>query len=209
MKSHIITLYRLTFALLGLIAIVTEIVALHNRNVFDPANFFSYFTIESNLLAVVMFTIFAFSYKFNALTINKLYIFKGAVTLYMLMTGIIFALLLAPIEDAILTAVPWDNIVLHYIIPIAAFIDWICLQPKVTMSFRQSLMWLAFPAIYVAYSLIRGFNTGWYPYPFLNADKNGYAQTLILIGVLFVVVFIATQALRKLSGVTGFVKQTP
>lgn len=209
MKFHIITLYRLMFALLGLIAIVTEIVALVNLSKFNPTNFFSYFTIESNLLAVAMFVIVAFNYSFNAGTIKKLYIFKGAVTLYMLMTGIIFAILLAPIENAALTAVPWDNIVLHYIIPIAVFIDWICLQPKVAVSFKHSLLWVSFPAIYVVYSLIRGFYTGWYPYPFLDADRNGYIQTFAVIGVLFVMVFFATQVVRKLSGFTGLIKQKP
>jgi hypothetical protein len=202
-----VSLYRLVFATLGFVAVITEIVTLNNRNIFNPSNFFSYFTIESNLLAAMMLAIFAFSYRYNAETAKKLYVFKGAITLYMLMTGVIFAVLLAPIEDAILTAVPWDNIVLHYIIPIVVVVDWLCFQPKVVISFKQSLAWLGFPAAYVTYSLIRGSIVGWYPYPFLNAEKNGYIQTLAVIAVLFVLVFFAAQLLRKVSGLGYFLKQ--
>jgi hypothetical protein len=45
---------RLALAFLGFSAVVTEIATLVARGVFVPANFFSYFTIESNVLAVVL-----------------------------------------------------------------------------------------------------------------------------------------------------------
>ena len=47
--------YKLAIGQLGLSAIVTEIVVLINRGRFNPVNFFSYFTIESNILICVAF----------------------------------------------------------------------------------------------------------------------------------------------------------
>jgi hypothetical protein len=38
------------------------------------------------------------------------------------------------------------------------------------------LLALAFPSAYLAYVILRGADTGWYPYPFLNpAHVGGYA----------------------------------
>ena len=37
----------------------------------------------------------------------------------------------------------------------------------------SSRPWLAFPLVYVVYSLIRGHSTHWYPYPFLDSGPRG------------------------------------
>jgi membrane protease YdiL (CAAX protease family) len=33
--------------------------------------------------------------------------------------------------------------------------------------------WLAWPLVYLAYSLVRGAVVDWYPYPFLDPDESG------------------------------------
>lgn len=45
---------RVAVALLGFSAVVTEVATLHERGVFRANNFFSFFTIEGNLFAVVV-----------------------------------------------------------------------------------------------------------------------------------------------------------
>jgi hypothetical protein len=197
MKLRVVGFYRILFGLLGLSAILTEIIVLHGRGAFHPGNFFSYFTILSNLAAAVW--LLAGS--------QRLWFLRGAVTLYMLMTGVIFAVLLAPIEDAVLTAVPWDNIVLHYIMPVVLVADWFLVPPKSRVAFRHSLYWLAFPCIYVAYSLIRGSITGWYPYPFLNPDPYGYGRIAVTVLILLVGVFAGCWVLCRAAraGTTDYV----
>jgi len=88
---------------------------------------------------------------------------RGAASLYMAITGIVFSVLLAGL-DVELTAVPWDNTVLHYIMPVVVVADWVIDLPGTRIAFKSALVWLAFPLTYVAYSLIRGHLTGWYPY---------------------------------------------
>ena len=195
--------YKIFFALLGFAAVVTEISTLVERGTFNPVNFFSFFTIESNLLAVVALLVSAISVAANYSS-KKLDFFRGATTLYMVTTGIIFSVLLAGIENATLTAVPWDNIVLHYIMPIVLAVDWILDRPKAVIQFRTACLWLLFPLVYFAYSIIRGSITGWYPYPFLNADMNGYGKlsvtSLALVVFLLVLIKIVTLVpARKLS----------
>ena len=187
-KKHILISYKTFFALLGFSAIVTEIATIVERGRFIPANFFSFFTIESNIFAVVVFLMSALAIA-SGKQGRGLTMLRGAATLYMVTTGIVFALLLAGIEGIVLTAVPWDNMVLHYLIPVAALVDWFIDPPKSRIRFKKALVWMVFPLTYVAYSLIRGPFVDWYPYPFLNPATNGYG------GVAVVSVGIATTVL--------------
>lgn len=177
-KKHILITYKIFFALLGFSAIVTEIATLVERGRLIPANFFSFFTIESNMFAVAIFLLSAIAVAGSKKAMH-LTMLRGAATLYMVTTGIVFAVLLAGIEGMVLTAVPWDNIVLHYIIPIAVLVDWFIDPPKNRIRFKKALVWMIFPLAYVAYSLIRGPIVGWYPYPFLDPATNGYGGVAI------------------------------
>ena len=192
MNIHHIRVGRIVFGLLGLSSIVIEIVALINEEVFNPANFFSFFTILSNIFAGVFLVYYGVTnnqaYKVQAV--------RGAATLYMLMTGVIFAVLLAGIDGIRLTAVPWDNIVLHYIMPVVMVADWLIYPPKTTLSIRTTLTWIAFPLLYVIYTLIRGSFAFWYPYPFLNPLISSYTQVIVTSLILSIFVIAASFGLR-------------
>lgn len=195
MKKNYIVGYKLFFALLGFSAIVTEIAVLVERNKFDIGNFFSFFTIESNIIAVI--ALIAGALAIYAGKKNQwLDYFRGAATFYMIVTGIVFAWLLSGLEGVQLTAVPWDNTVLHYIIPVAMVFDWFMDRPARRFSYRQAVAWVIFPVLYLVYSLFRGALINWYPYPFLNPANGGYTQVLItslviLVGGLVMVYFVS------------------
>lgn len=185
MNTRFLVGYKLFFGLLGLTALVTEIAVLVERGVFDPVNFFSFFTVESNILATIAFIsgalLVATKMKNAAFDF-----FRGAATFYMIITGIVFALMLSGLEGVQLTAVPWDNTVLHYLIPIAIVVDWFLDPPKKNISFRRALVWLIFPLTYLGYSLVRGAIVGWYPYPFLNPANGGYDTIAITCAAILV-----------------------
>ena len=48
------------------------------------------------------------------------------------------------------------------------------------LTFRRALVWVVFPMAYLAYSLVRGAITGWYPYPFLDPREHGYTGVLVV-----------------------------
>jgi hypothetical protein len=176
-KKYLLVTYKVLFGILGLSAIATEIYALTINGRFNFVNFFSFFTVESNLFAATMLIV-------SACMVRKwqtklLLTLRGAATLYMVTTGIVFSVLLSGLEATVLTAVPWDNIVLHYIMPIAVLADWLFDPPKSRIRFKNAIVWLVYPFVYVAYSLIRGQLVGWYPYPFLNPDTNGYIGIVV------------------------------
>jgi hypothetical protein len=174
------------FAFLGFSALVTEVATLTARHRFNAADFFSYFTVEANTLAIVSLVLSAFA-SATGRTSRRLDYFRGAVTLFMTTTILIFIVLLSGYPSSELTAVPWDNTVLHYIMPIVIIIDWLIASRMAPITYRSALVWLAFPLAYLGYSLIRGPIAHWYPYPFMNPATHGYlgvAITSVVIAVI-------------------------
>ena len=130
---------RMAFALLGFSAIVTEIATLVARGRFVPANFFSYFTIESNAMAVVSLLVGSVAAA-TGFTSRRLDVVRGAVALYMTTVVLVFAVLLSNRPADELTAVPWDNTVLHYVMPVAVLLDWLLSERAAAVRFRQALL---------------------------------------------------------------------
>lgn len=179
--------YRVLLALLGFSALVTEVAVLVERNLFDPGNFFSFFTVEGNAFAVGVLLVSAVAPRGRALEM-----LRGSSTLFMLTTIVVFTLLLSDLDPEVLTAVPWDNTVLHYLMPVGVTLDWLIDRPRPRIPFRSTLAWLAVPVVYVAYSLVRGKIVGWYPYPFLDPAEGGYPQVAVVsVGIAVVVASFA------------------
>ena len=164
-------------AVLGASAIATEVATVVERGRFRLVDFLSYFTIESNAFAVLVLLA-----SVVVLPRSPIVDFlRGASTLFMATVFVVFSLLLADLDPSVLTAVPWDNTVLHYLVPIGVVADWLLDPPARAISFRRAAWWLGVPVVFVAYSLVRGAITGWYPYPFLNpAKQGGYAGVAVV-----------------------------
>lgn len=197
-KRKLLFWYKLVFGLLGLSSILTEIVVLVHRGTFHILNFFSYFTIESNTIMFIVFLLSALAIV--ARTNQRLDFVRGAATVYILIVGVGFSALLSTLQGAEFTAVPWDNIILHYIIPAAALVDLIIDRPQRKLAFGPSLIWLVFPALYLIYTMIRGTMTGWYPYPFLDPTHSGYGPVLVTVGGIVVLAMVLTFVVSMISG---------
>lgn len=176
--------YKLFFGLLGFSAVITEMVALIERGMFIHVRFFSYFTIQINIL--VYFTFIA-SAVFLALGQQKrLDKLRGAATTYIVVVGLGFAALLSHLSNVTFAAVPWDNIVLHYIMPMAVLVDYLLDPPTRGLGWPTALTWLTYPLLYIGITLLRGLLTDWYPYPFLNVQSKGLGSVLVVVVGLFV-----------------------
>ena len=198
-NKSILTGYKLVFGLLGFSALVTEVAVLTERGVFVPANFFSFFTVQSNIIAAATLLISAFTVNQSKALNKKITTLRGAATVYILIVGIGFSLLLAGLDNTQFTAVAWDNIVLHYIMPIALLIDWLIDPPKALPPFSKAIYSLLFPVAYVAYTLIRGPHANWYPYPFLDPATKGYGHIAFTVALLLVLGVILVWALTTIA----------
>ena len=189
---------RISVALLGTAAIIEQIIASWDRPGFKVANFFSFFTIESNLLAIVMLLLGTqIGWLGSDRTPAWEYV-RGATVAYMVTTGVVYAALLAGLPDDLDLTEPWVNVVLHQVMPVAIVVDWVLAPPGHRLTVRRALAWILFPLAFCGYSLLRGAAVDWYPYPFLDPQQRGgyggVAATMVGIGGLFVAIvcFVVT-----------------
>ncbi|WP_433325089.1 Pr6Pr family membrane protein [Spirillospora sp. CA-294931] len=154
-------------AALGCLAVTMVTVCfLSRRPGTDAVDYFSYFTILSNLVgaaALLAGTVPAWRSR------RWLDWLRGAAALYLAITGIVYAVLMGG------EAAHWTGWVQHRIMPVAMPLDWLLIAPAGRLpTWRTLLGWLAFPLGYLVYTLAHGAATSWYPYPFLNAARYGY-----------------------------------
>lgn len=174
MGSMVTRVLRVAAGVLGIAAIA----AANSQRTGPLSNFLSFFTIQSNILAVV---VLAVGGLLDPRTTRWAF-FRGAVTLYMVITGIVYAALLSNIPVGLSS--PWINTALHRILPLVILVDWLFRPPWPRVSAPRSLAWLAFPLAYLAYSLLRGPHAGFYPYPFLDPRPHGYDHVVVYALVL-------------------------
>ena len=166
----ILTILRTALATLALTAIGRQLM-LHIAGSYSVLNFFSYFTNLSNLLAATVLLLCAFTTSSSNQRSIGLARYVSVVN--MSVVGLVFAVLLRDVDLGSL--LPWVNLVLHYVMPVGVVLDWLVNPPALKLRSNSLFLALIFPAIYLAYVVLRGAATGWYPYPFLNpANVAGY-----------------------------------
>lgn len=157
--------------------------------------FFSYFTVLSNILITAFFIYFGL---FNPKKISdKLSWLKGAASLYMSITGVIYWSVL--VNQHSLSIDPWINLTLHGIMPIASFLSWIFF-PIGRYKYSDAWQWLTLPLLFVFYTLIRGYFINWYPYFFLNPQIEGnYLRVSLNVLIILVCSYVGGVILIKLN----------
>jgi hypothetical protein len=161
---------------LALAAVAGRLVEGLDDPTFSAANFFSYFTIQSNLLAAGVLLVVGAGALRGRPPSERLDMRRGAATLYMVTTGVAYSALLAADEPSLLR---WTNLVLHYAMPVALAVDWAVDRPRWRIPFGRAIAWMGFPAAFIAYTVARGAVTDWYPYPFVDVVERGYPAVLL------------------------------
>ncbi len=180
----VVSVLRLVVASLVITAIVVQL----SRTTGTVANFFSFFTIQSNVLGAASMITAALAWRArDSVWLGQ---FRGAATLYMAITGVVFNLLLRDLTESLQTTIPWVNSVLHVVFPILIVADWLLDRSVHPLSLRQGLVFLVYPIAYLAYSLVRGPIVDWYPYPFLDPRVHGYGYVAIMSVFIAVVCFL-------------------
>lgn len=163
------------------------------------ANFFSFFTILSNVSSAVVLLVLGvrFFARGRQLEVDPrgLATALAFVSTYMIVTGVVYNLLLRglPLQPE---TVGWSNEVMHVWGPLFLLLD-VVLGPL-----RRRLPWSAafaaaiFPIVWIVYTLVRAPlitnpTTGapfWYPYPFLDPNTGGWGSVAVYIVVIAVAI---------------------
>jgi hypothetical protein len=104
---------------------------------------------------------------------------RCGVVLSMAAVGVVFALLLAGLQEELQTTIPWVDFVVHKLMPLVLVVDWLVDPPRHRLPTWVAAAWLAYPIAYVTYTLVRGAAVDWYPYPFLDVGRLGYDGVLL------------------------------
>lgn len=141
-------------------------------------NFFSYFTILSNLLVAVCLTSSLLSPTSKSGSFFSKAKVQSAIALYIFIVGLVYNLVLRGIFTV--TGLDWvvDNL-LHVVVPVLFVLYWFIYTARGVLQWKNIFPWLFFPVFYLIYSLIRGTVTGWYAYPFIHAANLGYRKVVI------------------------------
>lgn len=74
---------------------------------------------------------------------------------------------------------------LHYVLPIMVFTDWLLFRPYGQARWRDLPGWMLFPLGYTAIALAHGaLPAGRYPYPYLDPDRQGWPAVGIWVAAV-------------------------
>lgn len=179
---------RLVVVALVVAAVVATVLDVASRTTINPFNLFGYFTIQSNLLLAGVYAVLGLAGVSGRRPSAWTEVARAAVLTYIVLVGLVYAVLLAPLGAAGGVQVPWANTVLHAITPVFALVDWLVVRPSRSLPTSTVGLVLVYPIVWLVVVLVRGATDGWVPYPFLD-PANGYGSVAvtcvaIAVGVL-------------------------
>ncbi|MGB0101738.1 MAG: Pr6Pr family membrane protein [Nocardioides sp.] len=148
----------------------------------------SYFTIQSNVLVAVAALTLA---RDPARDGTGWRVLRLGGLVGITVTGLVHFLLLRPLLDLQGWNAFCDRL-LHMVVPLLVVIGWAAFGPRPRVTARVVAWALAWPVAWLAWTLAMGVATGWFPYPFLDVDEEGWGPVLATsaaITALFLALF--------------------
>ena len=198
---HAVTFAVVTLALvLQLVLVVTGASVLVEDALAPPLatrilRYFSYFTVQSNILVMVTTwsLVRAPQHDGRVWRVARLDAIAGIT-----ITGIVHWFFLRPLLH--LEGWSWvADKLLHVAVPLLAVVGWLVFGPRLRTSWSLLLPALGWPVLWLVYTLAAGAVTGWYPYPFLDVTTKGYGTVLITCAGIAVALVVVIAALITLD----------
>ena len=183
---------RLIAATTLLVALVSQIIEKVVNNDMVPEEYFSYFTIQSAMITIVVLAVGGVM-GLRRDTDTVLYTtIRVSVLAYAVVTAGVYNGLLRGIPDEGYVVSAWPGEIMHVWIPLFVLFDWL-LSPG-----RPALRWTAlrivviYPLAWVAFTLVRGAVTAWFPYPFLEFSTGFVSVALYIVAIAAFIIGIAS-----------------
>lgn len=169
-------------------------------------NFFSFFTVQSNILVAVTTGLLARNRDRHSTLFRVL---RLDAVVCIAVTGVVFHLALSSLQE--LTG--WDalaDLLLHTLSPILGALGWVVFGPRGQITPRIVRLAVIAPVCWLGYALAYGSvvedrnGNDYYAYPFMNVQVHGYAVALFrcaVVAALFLGLSFGALALdRRLRG---------
>jgi hypothetical protein len=150
--------------------------------------FFSYFTIQANILVVLMLMGFALRPKIEEWAVHPFE--RSAIASYIVVVALVYVTTLRELWSP-QGAQRLADVLLHYVMPLAYLAFWLVVMRKAGLRWYDPLLWLIYPVFYLGFVLVHGRFTGFFPYPFIDVGKLGYG-TMMLNAIGIAAAFLAS-----------------
>lgn len=205
-----VTVFRSLAAAIGWFAVVLQYWLVMTGDIGpDPVNrtinFFSYFTILTNIIAALAMTAplvapnSAIGRFFDSPSV------RTAIATYFIVVCATYHLILRDLWNP--QGWQWiADMSLHYVTPVLFVLDWLLFVPKRNVPWATALHALVYPLAYMGWTLWHGSWSGFYPYPFVDVSQIGFDKALQNAGAMtaaFLVLGLVLIALGRVFGLIG------
>ncbi|MEY3561525.1 MAG: hypothetical protein RL068_677 [Actinomycetota bacterium] len=199
----------LATALLG--SVVWQVTDRIVNNLFRPWDYFTKLSIDSSIFAGIVLLVSGLYLVNNRSESSRLNVIRLGATVAMIVIGAGYHLLLGDAAvDPRDVGYAWPvlpNLVIHTYAPVLITLDYLLSVKGPKTNFRQGLWILVFPYLWVAFSIVRGFAVGEWPYWFLNPGEVGelgvalyiLGFTVFGLGLAFILILFRRLA-QRLTG---------
>jgi hypothetical protein len=202
---------RILIALALLGSVVWQITDRLAHDLFRPAEYFAYFSIQGTLICAVMLAVTGVR-SFQGLSDTKLItISRLSSTVYVVVIAVVYNALLrglpGDVRDAGYNWPQVPNEIIHVWGPIFMLLDWLLVAGFSSVRLRAAFWVVVYPLAWILFSVIRGNIDGWWAYWFLDpTDEGGVTGMLtyifgiaaLMIGLGFVLSLFA-RALKPIQ----------
>jgi len=175
--------FLIAFIMLGSLAWqITDRIA---HSLFRPGEYYAYFTIDSSLIEAGVLAFAGLAALRGIPESKRLGVWRLCAVTFAVVVAIIYNAMLrggAPdIRDAGYNWPVLPNELLHVWGPVLILVDWLIFSKQTRLALRNFGWVAAFPILWLAFSLTRGFTGGWFAYWFLDPAQVGASGMLIYI----------------------------
>ncbi len=202
---------RILTALALLASVIWQITDRLANDLFRPAEYFAYFSIQGTLIATVVLG-FTGVRAIKSLPETKLItIVRLCATVYFTVIAVVYNALLrglpGDIRDAGYNWPVIPNEIIHVWGPIYMLLDWLLIAGFSSIRLRAAFWVALYPLAWLAFSVVRGIADGWWAYWFLDPTDEGgivgmlsyiFGITVLMIGLGFLISLIA-RALKRIQ----------
>jgi hypothetical protein len=174
------------------------------NNIFRPTEYFAYFSIVGSIATGVLALVTGAYLLLSKSETKFLNIARLSAAVAMVVIGVVYHALLADaagdVRDGDYAWPVLPNEIIHTYAPIAVAIEYLVSLKSPRLRLRAALWVTVFPLTWLAFSIVRGLATDWWPYWFINPNGEGGVGTVLFyvsaITIFFIVLGFLIQGLR-------------
>jgi hypothetical protein len=210
--NRIVAVLRWLAAITVFSAVVWQVTDRVANNLFRPAEYFSYFSIQGTLIAAAMLAYTGWLAWNGTPEKRQVTIARVSTTTYIVVIALVYnALLRGTAGDVRDAGYAWPvvpNEIIHVWAAVIILLDWLLIAGASNVRLRAALWVAAYPLAWLAFCIIRGVLDGWWAYWFLNPNEPGGVPGMLqyIAGITVLMIGLGFVLLAARKGVAKLIK---